>query len=90
MDNGYAFDCQGTCPHVPGAESAGRPASLPDMTERETFDYVVVGAGAAGSAAAARIAEKGRHSVALIEAVEGARQFEVDGSVGPPAAHVHL
>ena len=38
------------------------------MTGRETFDYVVVGAGAAGSAAAARIAEKGRHSVALIEA----------------------
>ena len=38
------------------------------MTERETFDYVVVGAGAAGSAAAARIAEEGRHSVALIEA----------------------
>ena len=38
------------------------------MTERETFDHVVVGAGAAGSAAAARIAEKGRHSVALIEA----------------------
>ena len=38
------------------------------MTEPETFDYVVVGAGAAGSAAAARIAEEGRHSVALIEA----------------------
>ena len=38
------------------------------MTGQETFDYVVVGAGAAGSAAAARIAEKGRHSVALIEA----------------------
>lgn len=38
------------------------------MTERETFDYVVVGAGAAGSAAAARIAEEGRHCVALIEA----------------------
>ena len=37
------------------------------MTGQGTFDYVVVGAGAAGSAAAARIAEKGRHSVALIE-----------------------
>ena len=37
------------------------------MTGQETFDYVVVGAGAAGSAAAARIAEAGRHSVALIE-----------------------
>ena len=38
------------------------------MTEAETFDYVVVGAGAAGSAAAARIAEEGGHSVVLIEA----------------------
>ena len=38
------------------------------MTGQETFDHVVVGAGAAGSAAAARIAEEGRHSVALIEA----------------------
>lgn len=38
------------------------------MTGPGTFDYVVVGAGAAGSAAAARIAEEGRHSVALIEA----------------------
>ena len=38
------------------------------MTGRETYDYVVVGAGAAGSAAAARIAEEGRHSVVLIEA----------------------
>ena len=38
------------------------------MTGQETFDYVVVGAGAAGSAAAARIAEEGRHTVALIEA----------------------
>ncbi len=38
------------------------------MTEQETFDYVVVGAGSAGSAVAARIAEKRRHSVALVEA----------------------
>ena len=38
------------------------------MTEQETFDYVVVGAGAAGSVAAARIAEAGGRSVALIEA----------------------
>ena len=45
-----------------------RPASPPDMTGQETFDYIVVGAGAAGSAAAARIVEEGRHSVALIEA----------------------
>ena len=79
MDNADAFDCQGTwagrvreaslqvvrarCGATPD-----RPASPPDMTGQETFDYVVVGAGAAGSAAAARIVEEGRHSVALIEA----------------------
>ena len=44
------------------------PAARIDLTEPEAFDYVVVGAGAAGSVAAARIAEAGRHSVALIEA----------------------
>ena len=44
-----------------------KPVCGPDMTGEETFDYVVVGAGAAGSAAAARIAEAGRHTVALIE-----------------------
>ena len=38
------------------------------LHEGASFDYVVVGAGAAGCAAAARIAEKGGHSVALIEA----------------------
>lgn len=32
------------------------------------FDYVVVGAGAAGCALAARLTESGRHSVALLEA----------------------
>ena len=41
---------------------------MANMTEPAAFDYVVVGGGAAGSAAAARIAERGRHSVALIEA----------------------
>ncbi len=38
------------------------------LHEEASFDYVVVGAGAAGSAVAARIAEKGGNSVALIEA----------------------
>ena len=79
MDNADAFDCQGTsagCVREASlqvcragcGESPDRPASAPDMTGQETFDYVVVGAGAAGSAAAARIVEEGRHSVALIEA----------------------
>ena len=34
----------------------------------ETFDYVIVGAGSAGCALAARLSESGRHSVALVEA----------------------
>ncbi|MCJ7873497.1 GMC family oxidoreductase N-terminal domain-containing protein [Phaeobacter sp. J2-8] len=34
----------------------------------KTYDYIVVGAGAGGSAAASRLAQGGRHSVLLIEA----------------------
>lgn len=41
----------------------------------DTFDYIVVGAGSAGAAAAARLSESGRHQVLLIEA-------------GPPDRHL--
>lgn len=34
----------------------------------DTFDYIVVGAGSGGAAAAARLSESGRHSVLLIDA----------------------
>jgi choline dehydrogenase len=34
----------------------------------ETFDYVIVGGGSAGSAIAARLSESGRHCVLLLEA----------------------
>lgn len=37
------------------------------FTDGDTFDYIVVGAGAAGSAAAARLALAG-HQVLLLEA----------------------
>ena len=39
-----------------------------DARDAETFDYVVVGAGAAGCALAARLSESGEHRVLLLEA----------------------
>jgi choline dehydrogenase len=38
------------------------------IPENATFDYVVVGGGAAGLAVAMRVAEDGTHTVAVIEA----------------------
>ena len=49
------------------------------MTE---FDYVVVGAGSAGSALAARLSEDGKHTVLLLEAGGSDRTFWIQMPIG--------
>jgi choline dehydrogenase len=54
------------------------------MIDNENFDYIVVGAGSAGCAAAARLSEEGDARVALIEAgpLDRGRLFEIPGLFG--------
>lgn len=46
------------------------------------FDYIIVGAGSAGSALAARLAANGRFTVALIEAGPSDRRFWIQTPIG--------
>ncbi|WP_205693925.1 GMC family oxidoreductase [Croceicoccus ponticola] len=50
----------------------------------EAFDYIVLGAGSAGCAVAARLAENGRHTVALIEAGPRDHAFWIRPPLGYP------
>ncbi|MBL8704462.1 MAG: GMC family oxidoreductase N-terminal domain-containing protein [Rhodospirillales bacterium] len=52
------------------------------MPGEEAYDYIVVGAGSAGSIVAARLSEGGRHSVLLLEAGGTDKRFWVQVPLG--------
>jgi choline dehydrogenase len=49
-------------------DRTGKDVAGPQAADAGTFDYIVVGAGSAGSLLAARLAEGGRHTVCVLEA----------------------
>lgn len=54
------------------------------MAGRETFDFIVVGGGSAGSALGARLSEDASNDVLVLEA--GRSDFRIDPLVHMPAA----
>ena len=49
----------------------------PELVSKETFDYIIIGAGVAGTTLAARLSEDETKSVLLLEAGEDVSEMQV-------------